>query len=93
MNPKSVSEVNLFDPGTQQCPYHAYKTLRDEAPVYRCPATGMYVIVPMLLGTIGKQVDVFEAARAANGGCVGKRRRSHMNLNQFASPVVARSYS
>ncbi|MEL0306701.1 MAG: cytochrome P450, partial [Halieaceae bacterium] len=44
MNPKSVSEVNLFDLETQQCPYHAYKTLRDEAPVYRCPATGMYVI-------------------------------------------------
>lgn len=44
MNPKSVSEVNLFDIETQQCPYQAYKTLRDEAPVYQCPATGMYVI-------------------------------------------------
>ena len=44
MNSKSVSEINLFDVKTQQCPYEAYKTLRNEAPVYRCPATGMYVI-------------------------------------------------
>ena len=44
MNSKSVSEVNLFNLKTQQCPYEAYKTLRNEAPVYQCPATGMYVI-------------------------------------------------
>jgi cytochrome P450 len=36
--------VNLFDPETQQCPYPAYRQLRDEAPAYRCPVTGMYVI-------------------------------------------------
>jgi hypothetical protein len=77
MNPESVSEKNLFDSETQQCPYHAYKTLRDEAPVYQCPATGIYVIVPMLLGTIGKQVDVFEAVRAANNGCIRRGRRRH----------------
>ena len=38
------TNVNLFDPETQRCPYDAYKALRDEAPVYQCPATGMYVI-------------------------------------------------
>jgi cytochrome P450 len=37
-------DVNLFDAGIQQCPYPAYKTLRDEAPVYHCPVTGMYVV-------------------------------------------------
>ncbi len=37
-------QVNLFDIGTQQCPYDAYKTLRDEAPAYQCPFSGMYVI-------------------------------------------------
>ncbi len=37
-------QVNLFDIGTQQCPYEAYKTLRDEAPAYQCPFSGMYVI-------------------------------------------------
>ena len=44
MSADSQPDVNLFDVDTQQCPYDAYKLLRDEAPVYRCPATGMYVI-------------------------------------------------
>jgi cytochrome P450 len=36
--------INLFDPALQQCPYAAYKTLRDEAPVYNIPGTQIYVI-------------------------------------------------
>ena len=44
MASESQPNVNLFDVDTQQCPYDAYRQLRDEAPAYRCPATGMYVI-------------------------------------------------
>ncbi|MDH3641122.1 MAG: cytochrome P450 [Gammaproteobacteria bacterium] len=36
--------VNLSDVAVQKCPWQAYQTLRDEAPVYRMPDTGMYVI-------------------------------------------------
>ena len=36
--------VNLFDPAVQQCPYDAYRTLRDQAPAYRQPGTNIYVI-------------------------------------------------
>lgn len=36
--------INLFDPALQQCPYDAYKTLRDEAPVYNIPGTPIWVI-------------------------------------------------
>jgi cytochrome P450 len=36
--------INLFDPALQQCPYEAYKTLRDEAPVYNIPGTPIWVI-------------------------------------------------
>ena len=36
--------VNLFDLETQQCPYDAYRTLRNDAPVYQCPHTGMYIV-------------------------------------------------
>jgi cytochrome P450 len=36
--------INLFDPELQQCPYEAYKTLRDEAPVYNIPGTPIWVI-------------------------------------------------
>lgn len=42
--PSSLAEVNLFDTETQRCPYPAYQQLRDNAPVYQCPATGMFVI-------------------------------------------------
>lgn len=36
--------INLFDPALQQCPYDAYKTLRDEAPVYNIPGTPIWVV-------------------------------------------------
>ncbi len=36
--------VNLFDPELQQCPYDAYRELRDEAPVYNIPGTDMWVV-------------------------------------------------
>jgi cytochrome P450 len=38
------SPVNLFDAQTQQCPYDAYQTLRQDHPVYQCPMTKMYII-------------------------------------------------
>ena len=37
-------KVDLFDPEVQQCPYPAYRTLRDEAPAYRIPGTEMFVV-------------------------------------------------
>lgn len=37
-------KVNLSDVAVQKCPWEAYQLLRDEAPVYRMPDTGMYVI-------------------------------------------------
>ena len=36
--------INLFDPELQQCPYDAYRVLRDEAPAYRQPGTDIYVV-------------------------------------------------
>lgn len=36
--------INLLDPAVQQCPYDAYRTLRDEAPAYRQPGTDIYVV-------------------------------------------------
>ncbi|QFT76236.1 cytochrome P450 [Erythrobacter sp. THAF29] len=36
--------IDLFDAELQQCPYDAYRQLRDEAPVYNIPGTDMYVV-------------------------------------------------
>ncbi len=44
MATKSSPQINLFDVDTQQCPYEAYKTLREEAPVYKQPGTDVYVV-------------------------------------------------
>lgn len=43
MSDQSVS-VNFFDPATNDCPYQAYQDLRDRAPVWQDPTTGMYVL-------------------------------------------------
>jgi len=37
-------DINLLDVETQQCPYDAYKTLRNDAPVYKQPGTDIYII-------------------------------------------------
>ena len=37
-------DINLFDAELQQCPYDAYKQLRDDAPVYNIPGTQMWVV-------------------------------------------------
>ena len=42
--PGSLDEINLLDVKLQNCPYHAYEMLRDEAPVWIDPITGFYVI-------------------------------------------------
>lgn len=40
----TLDEVNFFDPEIQDCPYDAYAVLREEAPVWHDPRTGMYVV-------------------------------------------------
>lgn len=37
-------DVNFFDKSTNDCPYDTYRVLRDDAPVWKDPVTGMYVI-------------------------------------------------
>ena len=39
-----LSEVNFFDSQISECPYGAYKVLREEAPVWKDPISGIYVI-------------------------------------------------
>src|SRR6476469_7195819 len=39
-----VEDINFFNPEISECPYPAYEVLRDDAPVWQDPFTGMYVI-------------------------------------------------
>lgn len=40
----TMAKINLSDPAVQKCPFEAYETMRDEAPVFQMPDTGMWVI-------------------------------------------------
>jgi cytochrome P450 len=40
--PESPDAINFLDAEVQECPYPAYALLREEAPVWRDPITGMY---------------------------------------------------
>lgn len=40
----TLEQVNFFDREIQNCPYGAYDVLREEAPVWRDPRTGMFVV-------------------------------------------------
>ena len=42
--PTAEAPISFADPAVQQCPFHAYDTLREETPVYRDPLTGNYVL-------------------------------------------------
>ena len=37
-------DVDFFDPDISECPYQAYKILRDNAPVWQDPKSGMFII-------------------------------------------------
>jgi cytochrome P450 len=41
---ESPDQVNFFDKATNDCPYPAYAVLRDQAPVWQDPHTGMFVL-------------------------------------------------
>ena len=42
--PLNKESVDLTNVDIQQCPFPAYKTLRNEAPVYKDPKTGFFII-------------------------------------------------
>ncbi len=42
--PEGLQDINFLDANLQNCPYHAYQLLRDDAPVWKDPVTGFYVI-------------------------------------------------
>ncbi len=77
--PDDLSQVNLLDAGVQNCPYHAYDLLREQAPVWKDPVTGMYVITGFEdLRQILLDTKTFSSAR--HGSRDGARAR--MNIER-----------
>ena len=44
VRPDALEEIDFLDGALQNCPYHAYEKLREEAPIWQDPITGFFVI-------------------------------------------------
>ena len=57
---RSLDDFNLMDAATQQCPYEFYRRTRAEAPLYRMPQTGFYLVTSFeLCREVMRQPDIF----------------------------------
>jgi cytochrome P450 len=57
---KPLGDYDLMAPATQSCPYEFYARLRHEAPIYRMPNTGFYLITSFdLAREVIRQPDLF----------------------------------
>ena len=85
--PERLEEINFLDARLQNCPYHAYKLLRDQAPVWIDPITGFYVITRFddLRDVL---LDPKHFANGIRGGQGGSRER----LNSDRAERMRRLY-
>jgi len=57
---KPLADFDLMSPATQSCPYDFYSRLRQEAPIYRMPSTGFYLVTSFELAReVIRQPDLF----------------------------------
>jgi cytochrome P450 len=70
VRPNTPAEINFLDADMQNCPYHAYQVLRDQAPVWQDPITGFYVISRFddLRNILLNTTDFNNSARGGHGG-------------------------
>ncbi len=60
MSGESPDAWNLMDPKVQQCPYDFYRATREQAPVYRMPQNGFYLVTSFdLCREVIRQPDLF----------------------------------
>ena len=57
---RSPDDWNLMDPAVQQCPYDFYRATRQQAPVYRMPQNGFYLVTSFdLCREVIRKPDLF----------------------------------
>jgi cytochrome P450 len=44
MNKVELSELDFFSAEVQECPFHVYQQLQEEAPVWQMPGTNVFVV-------------------------------------------------
>ena len=78
--PRSLDEVTLADIEVLECPYPTYSLLREQAPVFQDPRTGMYVVSQYeLLREIATDPVRFSNRRPSNDHdqLTGHARKAH----------------
>ena len=81
---KAKDSLTLLDPDVQQCPYHTYKTLREEHPVYMDPATGFHIVSRFEdVKTVLKNPEIFGSSPMMESALVTKNIRKRMRDNEI----------
>ncbi|MEM7285738.1 MAG: hypothetical protein AAF480_05250, partial [Actinomycetota bacterium] len=71
--PASVDDISFFEPAINDCPYHAYELMRDEAPIWQDPVTGMFVMTRYEdIKKVVVDVEVFTNAVGSAAGMTEK---------------------
>jgi len=84
--PDTPEDVNFLDADVQNCPYHAYDVLREQAPVWKDPVTGMYVITrfadlrDILLDTKAFTSEMYQRKGGARSHLDTERAKRMQNL-------------
>lgn len=72
---------SLLDPAVQDSPFDVYRLLQAEAPVYRMPETGFYVVTRYEdVRQVLKEADTFRNAMPGQRGLAGERNALYQQL-------------
>ena len=85
---RKLEDMQLFDKEILECPYHYNKELREQAPVYKDPETGIYIISKYeLVKEAARKKDIFSSQFILNADSseaeeVKEARRKAFNLGK-----------
>jgi cytochrome P450 len=88
---KPLAEYNPFDPEVLKCPYEFNKGLREQAPVYKCPHTGVFFVSTYdLVVEVAKNEKLFsnKFSMMQTGGAPPVRDEELNNIRKQGFPGV-----
>ena len=77
---EKLENINIFDPELMACPHSFFKKLRDEAPVYQDPTTGIFQVYKHeLICKVARDAKLF---RTSENGSHFERLRKILFLQE-----------
>jgi len=88
---KNLEDVDIFDPELMGCPHSFFKKLRDEAPVFQDPATGIFQVSKHeLICQVARDAELFSnrfGAVQRSGGQDYPQEAADILINEGYPPV------